>query len=94
MNLDEVFKTRTMAGILVSQGQVKKAEEILTHLLKQNPGQPDLALELDLVRMRMNPKNVGIRERLNDLYRIWINAGMKVHRPENDPVPADVVEKP
>jgi hypothetical protein len=83
-----------MAGILVSQGQVKKAEEVLTHLLEQNPGQPDLEIELDLVRMRLNPKNAGIRERLNDFYRIWINAGMKVHGTKRDPIPADGIEKP
>ncbi|MBA3030968.1 MAG: hypothetical protein FP816_19445 [Desulfobacteraceae bacterium] len=78
MSMDDVFKTRTMAGILTSQGQLKKAEEIITHLLEQNPHQPDLEVELDLLGMRMNPKNSNPRERLNELYRIWINAARKV----------------
>jgi hypothetical protein len=83
VNLDDVFKTRTLAGILANQGQLKKAEEIILHLLKQNPHQPDLEIELDLLRLRMNLKNSNPRERLNDLYKIWIHWVRVVHRKED-----------
>ena len=80
MNLDDVFKTRTLARILASQGQHKKAAAIYKHLLRQPFDQPDLKAELVTLKIKMNAEASGSSKELSSLYRLWIDTAVGYYR--------------
>ncbi len=53
MNADDVFYTRTMAKVLVDQGNLKKAAEIYHYLLEHEPGNPDLVDALSEIETQL-----------------------------------------
>ena len=53
MNADDVFYTRTMAKVLVDQGNLKKAAEIYHYLLEREPGNPDLVDALSEIETQL-----------------------------------------
>ena len=53
MNEDDVFYTRTMAKVLVDQGNLKKAAEIYHYLLEREPGNPDLVDALSEIETQL-----------------------------------------
>ena len=84
MKLDKMFKTRTMARILASQGQLKKAKAIYHYLLEQNPHHQDLKAELDaLDKKQLRPKagsTTDVNIDLSPLYENWIRTAISYHR--------------
>jgi len=53
LNADDVFYTRTMAKVLVDQGNLKKAAEIYHYLLEREPGNPDLVDALSEIETQL-----------------------------------------
>lgn len=53
MNADDIFYTRTMAKVLVDQGNLKKAAEIYHYLLEREPGNPDLVDALSEIETQL-----------------------------------------
>ena len=53
MNADDDFYTRTMAKVLVDQGNLKKAAEIYHYLLEREPGNPDLVDALSEIETQL-----------------------------------------
>ena len=85
MNIDNMFKTRTMARILAAQGRIKKARDIYGHLLKQNPAQEDLRAELDALDDRKpstGTNHPSADGNLSLLYQQWIDTAFAYHRPK------------
>jgi hypothetical protein len=74
MTTDNVFYTATMAKVHADQGNLIKATQIYTHLLRNDPGRPDLAAALARVRQRMNRRDV---RDLIPLIRQWTE--MRLH---------------
>jgi len=80
MNLDNVFKTKTVARILIDQGHLKKAAEIYAYLLKQDPEQKDLKSELAAIKGKLSQKNGEAVKDLSRLYRKWIDLEFRYYQ--------------
>lgn len=83
MKVDDEFKTRTMAKVLAGQGQLKKAAEIYTYLIKHHPEEKDLREELGAIKKRLNPDENGSHKELRPLYRKWIEIQLKYYQHQN-----------
>jgi hypothetical protein len=71
---DDVFYTRTMAKVYAAQGNLGKAAEIYTHLLKKDPGRQDLVDALSEIKSKGFDEN---REKFLALFTEWIDLLMK-----------------
>ena len=80
MNIDDIFKTQTMAKILVKQGQLKKSAQIYLFLLKKDPKNEDLKKALTSIMNRLHQKDHSPIKDLRVLYRKWIVLGLKYHK--------------
>ena len=84
MKLDNIFKTRTMARILASQGQIKKAKSVYHYLIKQHPHEEDLKAELDALTSKQllpqNPSGTDADVDLTPLYEKWIKTAVSYYR--------------
>ena len=69
MMKDDVFYTRTMAKVYAGQGNLGKAAEIYTYLLKKDPGRQDLVDALSEIKRKGFDKD---REDLLVLFTEWI----------------------
>jgi hypothetical protein len=74
---DEVFYTRTMAKVYAGQGNLGKAAEIYTYLLKKDPGRQDLVDALAEINSKGFDKD---RENLLVLFTEWIDLLLKYSR--------------
>jgi len=70
LNADDVFYTRTMAKVLVDQGNLRKAAEIYHYLLEREPGNPDLVDALSEIETRRIEKG---SDDLVRLFSRWID---------------------
>ena len=70
MNADDVFYTRTMAKVLVDQGNLRKAAEIYHYLLEREPGKPDLVDALSEIETQLIEKG---SDDLVRLFSRWID---------------------
>ena len=80
MNIDDVFKTRTMARILTNQGKLKKAAEIYEHLIKNDPHNKELTEDHNNLKKMMDSEYNLIAKNLMPLYRKWINLKIKYYK--------------
>lgn len=71
---DDVFYTRTMAKVYAGQGNLGKAAEIYTYLLKKDPGRQDLVDALSEIKSKGFDKD---REKLLVLFTEWIDLLLK-----------------
>lgn len=86
MKLDDVFKTRTMARILASQGQIRKAKSIYLYLLEQAPHREDLKMEMLLLDTKgpgcSQAVETDVGGGLDPVYAQWIDAAFSYFRKE------------
>ena len=71
---DDVFYTRTMAKVYAGQGNLGKAAEIYTYLLKKDPGCRDLVDALSEIKSKDFDQD---REKLLGLFAEWIELLLK-----------------
>ncbi|MGD9334972.1 MAG: hypothetical protein PVJ50_08310 [Desulfobacterales bacterium] len=74
---DDVFYTRTMAKVYAGQGNLGKAAEIYTYLLKKDPGCRDLVDALSEIKSKGFDKD---RENLLALLTEWVDLLLKYNR--------------
>lgn len=72
MAQDTEIRTATMAKIYTAQGHYDKAAEIYRDLLRQDPGQCDLAQALAEVEKRRLEKRSDSRKNLAPLFSRWV----------------------
>ena len=70
MKADDIFYTRTMAKVLVDQGNLRKAAEIYHYLLEREPGKPDLVDALSEIETQLIEKG---SDDLVRLFSRWID---------------------
>jgi hypothetical protein len=71
---DDVFYTRTMAKVYAGQGNLGKAAEIYTYLLKKDPGRQDLLDALSEIKCKGFDRD---RDKLLVLFTEWMVLLMK-----------------
>jgi hypothetical protein len=67
------YYTVTMADLYAKQGYLRKAAQIYSHLMEQEPHREDLRLALEKIEREIETQAVPSRKELGLLLREWEN---------------------
>jgi tetratricopeptide (TPR) repeat protein len=80
MTEDNLFYTKTMAKVLVDQGNWAKAAEVYRYLLERSPGQKELQEALDDLERRLAPGRSRAIKDLVPLFSRWVDLSLEYSR--------------
>lgn len=67
------YYTVTMADLYAKQGYLRKAQQIYSHLIENEPHREDLRLALEKIERKIETQSVPSRKELGLLLREWEN---------------------